>query len=113
MLRAYYIFLAGAGAAAAATNAHSARSVASRASAARCSSVDARNAEEERLLAQKLDVIQDLRDKKTGPVRMLDRIATDIPDKLWLMELEERDQKVTLKGVWITRDINNIVVVSN
>lgn len=61
--------------------------------------------EEERLLAQKLDVIQDLRDKKTGPVRMLDRIATDIPDKLWLMELEERDQKVTLKGVSINNEV--------
>ena len=60
---------------------------------------------EERSLAQKLGIIEDLRAKKTGPVRMLDRVASDIPDKLWLTELEEQDQKVTLKGVSINNEV--------
>jgi len=60
---------------------------------------------EERSLAQKLGIIEDLRAKKTGPVRMLDRVANDIPDKLWLTELEEQDQKVTLKGVSINNEV--------
>jgi len=66
--------------------------------------VDEYKAEEQRL-AQKLGVIEDLRDKKTGPVRMLDRVASDIPDKLWLTELDESDQKVTLKGVSINNEV--------
>ncbi|MEE2829305.1 MAG: PilN domain-containing protein [Myxococcota bacterium] len=61
--------------------------------------------EQESLLAKKLGVIQDLKDKKTGPVRMLDRIATEIPDKLWLTELDEQEQKVTLKGVAINNEV--------
>jgi len=60
---------------------------------------------EEQRLAQKLGVIEDLRAKKTGPVRMLDRVASDIPDKLWLTELTEKDQKVTLKGVSINNEV--------
>ena len=66
--------------------------------------VDEFKAEEHRL-AEKLGVIEDLRDKKTGPVRMLDRVASDIPDKLWLTELDEKDQKVTLKGVSINNEV--------
>ena len=61
--------------------------------------------EEQQKLEQKLDVIDELRDKKTGPVRMLDRIASDIPDKLWLTELEEVEAKVTLKGVSINNEV--------
>ena len=64
--------------------------------------------EEQKLLAQKLDIIEELRDKKTGPVRMLDRIASDIPDKLWLTQIEEIEQRVTLKGV----SINNAVIAT-
>jgi type IV pilus assembly protein PilN len=60
---------------------------------------------EERALAKKLGIIEDLRAKKTGPVRMLDRVANDIPDKLWLTELKEQDQKVTLKGVSINNEV--------
>jgi type IV pilus assembly protein PilN len=60
---------------------------------------------EERALSKKMGVIEDLRAKKTGPVRMLDRVASDIPDKLWLTELEEQDQKVTLKGVSINNEV--------
>lgn len=60
---------------------------------------------EQRALEKKLGIIEDLRAKKTGPVRMLDRVASDIPDKLWLTELGEVDQKVTLKGVSINNEV--------
>lgn len=60
---------------------------------------------EERRLAEKLGIIEELRDKKTGPVRMLDRVASDIPDKLWLTELDEKDQKVTLKGFSVSNEV--------
>lgn len=55
--------------------------------------------EKERLLQQKLDVIRRLRANKTGPVHMLDELASHIPDRLWLTSLSEAGGKVQLEGV--------------
>ncbi len=47
----------------------------------------------------KLKVIQDLEKKKTGPVLLLDEIATAVPrDRVWLTSLSEREGVLTLKG---------------
>lgn len=47
----------------------------------------------------KLNVIQDLEKKKTGPVLLLDEIATAVPrDRVWLSSLSERAGILTLKG---------------
>jgi type IV pilus assembly protein PilN len=47
----------------------------------------------------KLKVIQGLEEKKTGPVLLLDEIATAVPrDRVWLTALSEREGVLTLKG---------------
>jgi type IV pilus assembly protein PilN len=50
-------------------------------------------------IRKKLDVIKDLEKKKTGPVLLLDQIATAVPkEKLWLTSLDEKNGKLTLNG---------------
>ena len=47
----------------------------------------------------KLDKINELKEVKTGPVRLLDDIATSIPkDKLWLTALKEDKGMLVLEG---------------
>ena len=61
--------------------------------------------QQEVLLEEKLGVIRTLKANKTGPVHMLDELATRIPEKLWLATLEETDQRMTLKGVAINNEV--------
>jgi type IV pilus assembly protein PilN len=50
-------------------------------------------------IRKKLDVIKDLEKMKTGPVLLLDQIATAVPkEKLWLTSLTEKGGKLTLNG---------------
>ncbi len=60
---------------------------------------------QEVLLEKKLEVIRNLKANKTGPVHMLDQLATRIPEKLWLATLAESNKKVTLKGVSINNEV--------
>ena len=60
---------------------------------------------QEARLNKKLEVIRTLRANKTGPVHMLDQLATRIPEKLWLTNLQESNKKVTLKGVSINTEV--------
>jgi type IV pilus assembly protein PilN len=47
----------------------------------------------------KLDTIKRLEEVKTGPVRLLDDIATSVPkDKLWLTSLRENKGTLSLEG---------------
>lgn len=47
----------------------------------------------------KLDVIKELERNKTGPVRLLDEIATAVPkEKLWLTSFKEARGTLTLTG---------------
>jgi type IV pilus assembly protein PilN len=49
-------------------------------------------------LEKKLDVIQDLNAKKTGPVEVLDELSTIIPDKAWLTSLSNIGDSMVLEG---------------
>ena len=51
------------------------------------------------MLKEKLSAINDLKLKKVGPVRMLDELAINCPDKLQLTSLSETDGRVKLAGV--------------
>lgn len=47
----------------------------------------------------KLEVIKELEERKTGPVRLLDQISMAVPkEKLWLTSLVERGGTLTLSG---------------
>ncbi len=61
--------------------------------------------EQEALLERKLDVIRSLKANKTGPVHMLDELATRIPEKLWLTELDETEGRVQLRGMSINNEV--------
>jgi type IV pilus assembly protein PilN len=49
-------------------------------------------------LEDKLKVIQQLKKGKTGPVRALDDLATEIPKRVWVLSLTEAGGEVTLRG---------------
>ncbi len=50
-------------------------------------------------ITKKLNVIKELEEQKTGPVRLLDQVAMAVPkDKLWLTEFVEKEGRLTLTG---------------
>jgi len=58
----------------------------------------------ELIVQQKIDVIKKLEKRKTGPVRMLDAIASIIPGKMWLTKLKSQGALLTLDGVAIDNE---------
>ncbi|HET6437351.1 MAG TPA: PilN domain-containing protein [Anaeromyxobacter sp.] len=49
-------------------------------------------------LQEKLDVLDKLKQGRTGPVRMLEELAGIVPRRLWLKKMEEKAGKVTFSG---------------
>jgi type IV pilus assembly protein PilN len=49
-------------------------------------------------LEEKLDVIDDLSKAKIGPVRAMDDLATEIPNRVWVTKLVESNSSVTIEG---------------
>ena len=47
---------------------------------------------------EKLGVIRRLKKSKTGPVRALDDLATELPKRVWLSKMAEADGEVTFQG---------------
>lgn len=55
-------------------------------------------------LEKKLEVINTLRANKTGPVHVLDEIATRIPEKAWLQSLETQGNRIKLSGMAVNNE---------
>lgn len=51
-----------------------------------------------REVEDKLKILNDLRKLRSGPVRMLDALATAIPKKVWLQDFNEQSGAVRLAG---------------
>ncbi|BDG04298.1 PilN domain-containing protein [Anaeromyxobacter oryzae] len=49
-------------------------------------------------LQKKLDVLEKLKNGRTGPVKMLDELAQITPKRLWLRSMQEKDGRVTFDG---------------
>lgn len=49
-------------------------------------------------LEQRVALIEQLRKGQTGPVHMLDEISKSVPDRLWLMTLEQEALDLTIQG---------------
>lgn len=49
-------------------------------------------------LRRKIGIIDDLRKKKTGPVRVLDDLSINVPDDVWLSSYREQGGSVSLVG---------------
>jgi type IV pilus assembly protein PilN len=60
--------------------------------------------EQQAELREKLDVLAQLKTARTGPVKMLDELATLTPKRLWLRKLDEKGGSVTLEGSAATID---------
>jgi type IV pilus assembly protein PilN len=56
-------------------------------------------------LQGKLDVLQTLKESKSGPVHMLDELARAIPDKLWLTSFKESKGKITMGGIGLNEQV--------
>jgi type IV pilus assembly protein PilN len=50
-------------------------------------------------LQQRVTLIEQLRRGQTGPVHVLDEISKAVPDRLWLTEMTQKGQEITLAGV--------------
>ena len=68
---------------------------------ARVEEVDAMKQE----LETKLNVINDLKARKAGPVHMMDEISTATPEKLTLTGLSEQDGRILLEGFALNHEI--------
>ncbi len=51
-----------------------------------------------RELEQKLAVIEDLKAKKTGPVKLMDELAANMPRRVWLTSFEEKGGAMLMEG---------------
>ena len=56
-------------------------------------------------LQTKLDVISRLKANKAGPVHLLDQLALATPEKLQLVSLIEKDNKIELTGVAVSNEV--------
>ncbi len=56
-------------------------------------------------ILQKLDVIKRLDRQRSGPVHVLDELATRSPERLWLTKLVAKDGSITLKGLSLDNEI--------
>lgn len=55
-------------------------------------------------LEDKLKIIEQLRKGKTGPVKAMDDLATEIPNRVWLTDLNETNGSVTIDGLAIDHE---------
>ena len=49
-------------------------------------------------LQEKLDVLDKLKQGRTGPVRMMDELTAITPKRLWLTKVEEKEGKISFQG---------------
>ena len=49
-------------------------------------------------LQQRVNLIEELRQNQVGPVHMLDQISRSMPDRLWLLDMKQTGNDVTLDG---------------
>ncbi len=55
-------------------------------------------------LREKLDILAQLKANRSGPVRVLDALATLMPKRLWLTKMEEKSGQVAYTGAASTID---------
>ncbi len=58
------------------------------------------------VIKQKMGVIQTLQKGKSGPVHMLDDLATNLPGRLWLTDFTQKEMQLEIKG----RAMDNISI---
>jgi type IV pilus assembly protein PilN len=52
-----------------------------------------------KILQEQLNIIKTLNLNRTRPIQIMSLLASKIPEKMWLKNLDKKDQKLTLQGV--------------
>ena len=56
-------------------------------------------------IEQKLGVIQSLHDARSGPVHVLDELATHTPDRIWVSKIAIKSGKLSLEGMSLDNEL--------
>jgi type IV pilus assembly protein PilN len=56
-------------------------------------------------IEQKLDVIQSLNEARSGPVRMLDELATHTPDRIWITKVAVHGGRMMMEGMSLDNEL--------
>jgi type IV pilus assembly protein PilN len=56
-------------------------------------------------IEQKLGVIQSLHEARSGPVHMLDELATHTPDRIWINKVTIQSGRLTLEGMSLDNEL--------
>jgi len=56
-------------------------------------------------IEQKLGVIQNLHEARSGPVHVLDELATHTPDRIWISKVAIQGGKLTLEGMSLDNEL--------
>lgn len=59
---------------------------------------------QKKALEEKLSVLEKLRKGRSGPVRMLDELATVMPEKVWITTIDEKGGAMVIKGGAMTNE---------
>ena len=55
-------------------------------------------------LRGKLDVLDELKAKRSGPVRLLDELSNAMPDKVWIQSFKEKGGKISIAGLGLNEE---------
>ena len=56
-------------------------------------------------LRAKLDVLDNIKSARSGPVHLMDEISTSLPEKLWLLSYKEKGGSVAVSGIGFNEEI--------
>jgi type IV pilus assembly protein PilN len=56
-------------------------------------------------IEQKLDVIQGLHEARSGPVHMLDELATHTPDRIWISKISVHGGRLAMEGMSLDNEL--------
>jgi type IV pilus assembly protein PilN len=56
-------------------------------------------------IEQKLDVIQNLHEARSGPVHVLDELANHTPDRIWVNKVNMQSGRMTLEGMSLDNEL--------
>src|SRR5262245_14434036 len=63
-------------------------------------------------LEKKIEVIEDLDRARSGPVRIMDELASHMPEKLWLTALTTEGNSISLKGEGMDNELVAVLMRS-
>jgi len=56
-------------------------------------------------IEQKLEVIARLEEQRSGPVRVLDELATHTPDRLWITRINASGREISIEGMSLDNEL--------